>query len=125
MHVPAQTTPGAPAVSLEQMLAAKEQRAAPQAAALARFDRPLVSVTVVMPGPVKDGWLPRRVLAEALQQLEAVSNADRAWVTASDEGVKMVLIAASCSACRAALPVMPGLRLAVAPRSRPAASALK
>jgi len=77
MHVPAQMATG-PTVSLEQVLAAKEQRAARQAAALARFDTPLVSMTVVMPGPVKDGWLPRRVLAEALQELEAASNA-RDW----------------------------------------------
>jgi len=77
MPAPAQPSRGA-IVSLEQMLAAREQRAARQAAALARFDKPLVSMTVVMPGPVKDGWLPRRVLAEAIQELERVSNA-RSW----------------------------------------------
>jgi holo-ACP synthase len=77
MDAPAHTAAGT-TVSLEQMLAAREQRAARQAAALARFDKPLVSMTVVIPGPVKDGWLPRRVLAEALQELEAVSSA-RHW----------------------------------------------
>jgi holo-ACP synthase len=41
-------------------------------------------VTVVMPGPVKDGWLPRRVLAEALQELEAASNARRWRVLARE-----------------------------------------
>jgi holo-ACP synthase len=71
MCAPAETAV-ARAVSLEQMLAAREQRAARQAAALACFSKPLVSMTVVMPGPVKDGWLPRRVLSEALKQLEAI-----------------------------------------------------
>ena len=50
---------------------------------------------------------------------------DRAWVTASDEGVKMALMAASCSACRAALPVMPSLRLAVASLLKPRFIALE
>ena len=71
-------------ISLEQMLAAREQRAARQAAALARFNKPLVSMSVVMPGPVKDGQLPRRLLAEALQELEAVSDA-RGWCELSRE----------------------------------------
>jgi len=78
MNTPAHLATGT-AVSLEQMLAAREQRAARQAAALARFDKPLVSMTVVMPGPVKDGWLPRHVLEVALQELEAVSSARR-WL---------------------------------------------
>jgi holo-ACP synthase len=73
-----------PTVSLEQMLAAREQRAARQAAALACFSKPIVSMTVVMPGPVKDGWLPRRVLSEALKQLEAVSD-KRGWHVLSRE----------------------------------------
>jgi holo-ACP synthase len=77
MPAPTQTATGA-IVSLEQMLAAREQRAARQAAGLARFEKPLVSMTVVMPGPIKDGWLPRRVATEALQELEAMSNA-RSW----------------------------------------------
>ncbi|HTO67521.1 MAG TPA: citrate lyase holo-[acyl-carrier protein] synthase [Bradyrhizobium sp.] len=72
------------AVNLERMLAAREQRAARQSAALARFDKPLLSMTVVMPGPVKDGWLPRRVLAGAVQEVEAVSSARR-WGVLSRE----------------------------------------
>jgi len=65
-------------IGLEQMLAAREQRAARQSAALAHFDKPLVSMTVVMPGPVKDGPLPRHVLAVALQELDALASA-RNW----------------------------------------------
>jgi len=67
-----------PRVSLEQLLVAREERAARQAAALAHFERPLVSLTIVMPGPVKDGALPRRVLAQALHALEA-SLRGRRW----------------------------------------------
>jgi holo-ACP synthase len=62
-------------VGLEQMLAARERRAARQAAALARFDRPIVYITVVMPGPVKDGPLPRRVLSEAMREMDGVCSA--------------------------------------------------
>jgi len=65
-------------VSLEQLLVAREERAGRQAAALAHFDRPLVSLTIVMPGPVKDGALPRRVLAQALHALEG-SLRGRRW----------------------------------------------
>jgi holo-ACP synthase len=35
-------------------------------------------MTVVMPGPVKDGWLPQHVLAVALQELDALTSA-RNW----------------------------------------------
>ena len=65
-------------IGLEQMLAARERLAARQAHALARFDKPVVSMTVVTPGPEKDGWLPRRVMAEALGELEAACDS-RSW----------------------------------------------
>jgi len=72
------------AVTLEQILAARELRATRQAAALARFARPLVSVTVVMPGPVKDSALPRRVLTEALTEIDSVVSI-RTWPVLSRE----------------------------------------
>jgi holo-ACP synthase len=78
-------TESAPAVSLEQILAARERRVARQAAALARFDKPLISVTVVMPGPVKDGPLTRRVMTEALRALGTVAD-DKRWRVLSGEG---------------------------------------
>jgi holo-ACP synthase len=71
-------------VTLERMLAAREERAARQAAALARFDRPVMSMTVVTPGPVKDGSLPRRVLLAAVQELESVFTRNR-WCVLSRE----------------------------------------
>jgi triphosphoribosyl-dephospho-CoA synthase len=77
MHAPAKTTTAA-SVSLEQMLAAREQRATRQSATRARFNKPLVSMTVVMPGPVKDGPLPRRVLTAALEELDALTSS-RNW----------------------------------------------
>ena len=83
MHARSHTAT-AVAVSLEEMLAAREQRSARQSAALARFDKPLVSMTVVMPGPVKDGALPRRVLVAALQELEIMSKT-RDWRVLSRE----------------------------------------
>jgi holo-ACP synthase len=72
------------AVGLEQMLAARERRAARQAAALTRFDQPLVSITVVTPGPVKDGTLPRRVLSEALRAMDVLCRI-RKWPVLSRE----------------------------------------
>jgi len=60
-------------VGLERMLSARDERAARQAVALARFSRPLVSMTVVTPGPVKDGSRPRRLLAVAMDAVEGLS----------------------------------------------------
>jgi holo-ACP synthase len=72
--VASRSAPAGAHVSLEQLLAARDYRVACQAAALARFARPLVSMTVVMPGPVKDGPLPRSVLTEALREVHAMSS---------------------------------------------------
>ena len=54
------------AVNLDDLLIAREERAARQAAAVAEFAAPLVSITMVIPGPSKDGWLPRRLMEVAL-----------------------------------------------------------
>ena len=74
----------APGVSLEQMLVAREDRAARQSAALARFGQPLVSISVVMPGPMKDGSLPRHVLEVAQQLITALARR-RKWPVLSGE----------------------------------------
>ena len=76
MNGPAVTTDAGAIVSLERMLAARDYRVACQVAALARFDRPIVSTTVVMPGPVKDGDLPRRLLTAAVQAVDAMASSN-------------------------------------------------
>ncbi|HXJ36892.1 MAG TPA: citrate lyase holo-[acyl-carrier protein] synthase [Candidatus Eisenbacteria bacterium] len=75
---------GGPPVGIEQMLDAREERVARQGTALARFGRPLVSMTLVMPGPLKDGWLQRSVLELALGELETTAS-DRRWPVLSRE----------------------------------------
>ena len=72
------------AVTLDEMLRAREERVAWQTASLAQFGKPLISVTVVMPGPVKDGWLPRRVMEVALDELDAMIGANK-WSLLSRE----------------------------------------
>lgn len=59
-----------PVVSLEAMLAAREARVARQAAARAKFGLPLLSLSMVSPGPVKDGAHARQAFAVALAQLD-------------------------------------------------------
>lgn len=67
-------------ISLKPMriLAAREQRAATQRALQIRYNKPLLSVTVVMPGPVKDGPVSQRLLEVAQQQVRKLFH-DRGW----------------------------------------------
>lgn len=53
------------AVTLEEVLASREQRAARQAEVLAEFGFPLVSVTIVQPGAIKDSVDARFLMTEA------------------------------------------------------------
>ena len=71
-------------VSLDEMLIARDERAARQTAALARFRAPLVSMTIVMPGPVKDGGLARHVMEVALEQMDSLISAHN-WSLLSRE----------------------------------------
>lgn len=73
-----------PEVNPDEILVAREERAARQVAALAQFDATLVSLTIVMPGPVKDGWLPRRVMEVALEEVDSLIRAN-AWPLLSRE----------------------------------------
>ncbi|WP_043812809.1 citrate lyase holo-[acyl-carrier protein] synthase, partial [Rubrivivax gelatinosus] len=59
-------------VTLEQMLAAREERVRSQQAALAAHGLPLLSLTLVAPGPVKDSAALREVFCVALARLEAL-----------------------------------------------------
>jgi len=58
------------AASRIELLGAREERAARQAAALHRFGKPLLSITIVMPGPVKDGQLSRSLMELALRDVD-------------------------------------------------------
>ncbi|MFD2181853.1 citrate lyase holo-[acyl-carrier protein] synthase [Rhodoplanes azumiensis] len=60
-----------PAVTIEAMLAARERRVARRRDAFAvRPDRPLVTLSVVMPGPVKDCAVSRTAAAAARDALD-------------------------------------------------------
>jgi len=54
------------AVSLQEVLASRDQRMMRQAMLLERHRVPVVSVTIVMPGPVKNNRWARRALQEAM-----------------------------------------------------------
>lgn len=65
------TTPPA-GVSLEALLAAKERRAQRQSDWLTQFSQPLISLTLVTPGPIKDSPRYRQVMHEALRSADAM-----------------------------------------------------
>jgi len=67
--------PWAAPVSLTEVLHAREQRVERQRAMLARHGKPLVSLTLVMPGPVKDGPLARELYGAAVAELDALVRA--------------------------------------------------
>jgi len=70
-----QTGPAGSPVTLAQMLDARERRAARQQAALARHGLPVVSLTVVMPGPIKDSAVSRALMAIATTAADALFTA--------------------------------------------------
>jgi holo-ACP synthase len=71
-------TAGPAAVTLHQVLRNRERRVLLQSAALEAFGRPVISITLVNPGPVKDTPAARQVMDYALRALEALT-ADRGW----------------------------------------------
>lgn len=71
-------------VSIGEVLAAKDRRAGRQAAALRRFGVPVVSVSIVTPGPVKDTRQTRRALAVGQQELSRIAKAEN-WRVLFDE----------------------------------------
>lgn len=71
-------TTGPVEVSLNEVLRNRERRVAFQSAAIEAFGRPVISITLVSPGPVKDSPLARQLLDHALRAL-ALLMAERAW----------------------------------------------
>lgn len=67
-----------PVAELEAVLAARDARVARRQDALSGLGRPVVTVTPVMPGPVKDCAASRRVQQAALDALQQLFR-DREW----------------------------------------------
>lgn len=65
-------------VRLEEVLDNRERRVELQRAALEAFVRPLVSITLVNPGPIKDSSTARRLMDHALRALDILT-AERGW----------------------------------------------
>lgn len=63
-------TPVQTGVSLTQMLAAKESRAARQADWLTHYQQPVISLTLVTPGEIKDSLRYRNIMGVALQMCD-------------------------------------------------------
>jgi holo-ACP synthase len=65
-------------VTIEQMMAARERRAARQISALTLFSLPVVSIAAVMPGPIKDNGQSRTIIHAATQSLSRLFS-ERKW----------------------------------------------
>ncbi len=74
----------APAVSLDELLAARERRAGRQAALLERHAAPLVCLTIVMPGPVKANAWTERALLEGMARLDRLCTRE-GWAVLAQE----------------------------------------
>lgn len=61
------------AVSIPELLASRDERQARQHAWLTRHHAPLVSFTVVAPGPIKDSALTRRIFNHGVTALLALA----------------------------------------------------
>lgn len=65
-------------VTLQEILRNRERRVGLQRDAVEAFGRPVVSVTLVNPGPVKDSASARKVMTHALRALDSLM-AERSW----------------------------------------------
>ena len=63
-------TPVRAGVSLEELLAAKERRAARQTDWLTHYQQPVISLTLVTPGEIKDSLRYRNTMGVALQMCD-------------------------------------------------------
>lgn len=65
-------------VTLHEILLNRERRVLRQRAAIEAFGRPLLSITLVTPGPVKDSPTARQIMKHALHALETLMTS-RSW----------------------------------------------
>jgi len=72
------------AVSLDDVLASRDRRVMRQAMLLERYRVPVVSLTIVMPGPVKDNRWARRAFQEGLVALDRLCER-KAWPVLAHE----------------------------------------
>jgi holo-ACP synthase len=77
------------AASLENILTARERRVARQREALALWGMPLISVTLVMPGPQKDSDLTRFLLKTALTEIDDLCAA-HGWQICSFDQISQI-----------------------------------
>lgn len=69
--------PGKDPVTLEQVLESRDQRALRQRAALQEHGKPVLSLTLVMPGPVKESADARFLFWAAVNSIDALLQAKR------------------------------------------------
>ncbi len=75
---------GGDAVTLEELLASREQRVVRQAVLSGQHRVPVVSLTIVMPGPVKDNRWSRRALQAGMVSFARLCG-ERQWPILSHE----------------------------------------
>ena len=75
-------TPAQAGVSIDALLAAKEQRAARQADWLAHYQQPVISLTLVTPGAVKDSIRYRNMMGVDRQVLWLPTGPEALWCVA-------------------------------------------
>lgn len=71
--------------NLEDILAAREQRVKRQRDALAQWKLPLISVTLVIPGPQKNSEMARIIMKEAIKDINSVCNRQGWTIISFDE----------------------------------------
>lgn len=100
------------AVTLDDMLAAREQRVARQRQALVSYRQPLISLTLVSPGAVKNGPAWRALMAIARREIRARCQ-QQEWVivgeSATDDRCGPEWIVAVCAGAKTLKQVMVAL----------------
>lgn len=77
------------AASLDEILNAREQRVKRQREALTQWGMPLISLTLVMPGPVKDSEMSRYLISEATGEINRLCR-QQGWQIAFFERIDQI-----------------------------------